>query len=95
MSQTVIPAHLSEEKLDEVRAEARKAYLALGCSGLSRCDFFVERGTGRVLCNELNTLPGFTPISMYPKLMENEGYSFAALVDKLIGLALSKKRGAY
>lgn len=95
VSQTVIPAHLSEEKLDEVRAEARKAYLALGCSGLSRCDFFVERGTGRVLCNELNTLPGFTPISMYPKLMENEGYSFAALVDKLIGLALSKKRGAY
>ena len=60
VSQTVIPAHLSEEKLDEVRAEARKAYLALGCSGLSRCDFFVERGTGRVLCNELNTLPGFT-----------------------------------
>ena len=59
VSQTVIPAHLSEEKLDEVRAEARKAYLALGCSGLSRCDFFVARGTGRVLCNELNTLPGF------------------------------------
>ena len=48
-----------------------------------------------MLCNELNTLPGFTPISMYPKLMENEGYNFAALVDKLIGLALSKKRGAY
>ena len=66
VSQTVIPAHLSEEKLDEVRAAARKAYLALNCAGLSRCDFFVERGTGRVLCNELNTLPGFTPISMYP-----------------------------
>ena len=65
------------------------------CAGLARCDFFVGHGTGRVLCNELNTLPGFTPISMYPKLMENEGYSFAALVDKLIGLALSKKRGAY
>ena len=64
-------------------------------AGLARCDFFVEHGTGRVLCNELNTLPGFTPISMYPKLMENEGYSFATLVDKLIGLALSKKRGAY
>ena len=73
VSQTVIPAHLSEEKLDEVKAEARKAYLALNCAGLSRCDFFVERGTGRVLCNELNTLPGFTPISMYPKLMEHEG----------------------
>lgn len=95
VSQTVIPAHLSEEKLDEVKAEARKAYLALNCAGLSRCDFFVERGTGRVLCNELNTLPGFTPISMYPKLMEHEGYSYPALVDKLLQLALSRRKGAY
>ena len=95
MSQTVIPAHLSEEKLDEVRAEARKAYLALGCSGLSRCDFFVARGTGRVLCNELNTLPGFTSISMYPKLMEHEGYSYPALVDKLLTLAVQRRKGAY
>ena len=95
ISQTVIPAHLPDQKLDEVKTLAARAYLALGCAGLARCDFFVEHGTGRVLCNELNTLPGFTPISMYPKLMENEGYSFAALVDKLIGLALSKKRGAY
>ena len=95
VSQTVIPAHLSEEKLDEVRAEARKAYLALGCSGLSRCDFFVERNTGRVLCNELNTLPGFTSISMYPKLMEHEGYSYPALVDKLLTLAVHRRKGAY
>ena len=95
VSQTVIPAHLSEEKLDEVRAEARKAYLALGCSGLSRCDFFVERGTGRVLCNELNTLPGFTSISMYPKLMEHEGYSYSALVDTLLQLAVHRRKGAY
>ena len=95
VSQTVIPAHLSEEKLDEVRAEARKAYLALGCSGLSRCDFFVERGTRRVLCNELNTLPGFTSISMYPKLMEHEGYSYPALVDKLLMLAVHRRKGAY
>ena len=91
MSQTVIPAHLSEEKLDEVRAEARKAYLALGCSGLSRCDFFVARGTGRVLCNELNTLPGFTSISMYPKLMEHEGLPVPQLIDRLIALALERK----
>ena len=95
ISKTVIPARLPDQKLDEVKTLAARAYLALGCAGLARCDFFVEHGTGRVLCNELNTLPGFTPISMYPKLMENEGYSFAALVDKLIGLALSKKRGAY
>ena len=90
-----IPAHLSEEKLDEVRTEARRAYLALGCAGLSRCDFFVERGTGRVLCNELNTLPGFTSISMYPKLMEHEGLSYAQLVDRLLQLALHRRKGAY
>ena len=95
VSQTVIPAQLSEEKLDEVRAEARKAYLALGCAGLARCDFFVERSTGRVLCNELNTLPGFTAISMYPKLMEHEGLSFAQLVDRLLRLAQTRRKGAY
>ncbi|MCI6895616.1 MAG: D-alanine--D-alanine ligase [Gemmiger formicilis] len=95
VSQTVIPAHLSEEKLDEVRTEARRAYLALGCAGLSRCDFFVERGTGRVLCNELNTLPGFTSISMYPKLMEHEGLGYAQLVDRLLQLALHRRKGAY
>ena len=71
VSQTVIPAHLSRKSSDEVRAEARKAYLALGCSGLSRCDFFVERGTGRVLCNELNTA-GLYVHQHVPKLMEHE-----------------------
>ena len=95
VSQVVIPARLSEAKLDEVSAAARRAYLALGCTGLARCDFFVERGTGRVLCNELNTMPGFTAISMYPKLMEQEGLSFSALADRLIGLALRKRKGAY
>ena len=95
VSQTVIPAHLSEEKLDEVRAEARRAYLALGCAGLSRCDFFVERGTGRVLCNELNTMPGFTAISMYPKLMESIGVGFDELIDKLLQLAVHRRKGAY
>ena len=95
VSQVVIPARLSEAKLDEVSAAARRAYLALGCTGLARCDFFVEKGTGRVLCNELNTMPGFTAISMYPKLMEQEGLSFSALADRLIGLALRKRKGAY
>ena len=95
VSQTLIPARLSEEKLDEVKAEARKAYLALGCAGLARCDFFVERGTGRVLCNELNTLPGFTSISMYPKLMEHEGVHFSQLVDRLLQLAAHRRKGAY
>ncbi len=95
VSQVLIPARLDEAKLDEVQALARRAYLALGCAGLARCDFFVQKGTGRVLCNELNTFPGFTAISMYPKLMEHEGLSFSALADKLITLALNKRKGAY
>lgn len=95
VSQTVIPARLSDQKLDEVRAVAIHAYTALGCAGLARCDFFVEKGTQRVLCNEINTMPGFTAISMYPKLMEAAGLAFPALADKLIGLALARRKGAY
>jgi D-alanine-D-alanine ligase len=95
VSQVVIPARLPEAKLDEVREIALKAYRVLGCTGLARCDFFVEHGTGRVLCNELNTMPGFTSISMYPKLMAHDGLSFSALADRLISLALSKRKGAY
>ena len=90
VSQTVIPAHLPEAKLDEVKTYAAMAYTALGCEGLARCDFFVEKDTGRVLINEINTLPGFTPISMYPKLMEHEGIPVPALMDRLIALALER-----
>ena len=90
----MIPAHLPDQKLDEVKTLAARAYLALGCAGLARCDFFVEHGTGRVLCNELNTA-GLYPHQHVPQADGKRGYSFAALVDKLIGLALSKKRGAY
>ena len=90
VSETVIPARLSEAKLDEVKALAAKAYTALGCEGLARCDFFVERGTGRVLINEINTLPGFTSISMYPKLMEHEGTPLPQLIDRLIALAMER-----
>ncbi len=95
VSQTVIPARLSEQKLDEVKAVAIHAYTALGCAGFARCDFFVEKGSQRVLCNEINTLPGFTAISMYPKLMEAAGVPFPALADRLITLALNKRKGAY
>ena len=90
VSQTVIPAHLPEAKLDEVKTYAAMAYTALGCVGLARCDFFVEKDTGRVLINEINTFPGFTPISMYPKLMEHEGIPVPALMDRLIALALER-----
>ena len=90
VSQVVIPARLPEEKLDEVKTYAAMAYTALGCEGLARCDFFVEKDTGRVLINEINTFPGFTPISMYPKLMEHEGIPVPALMDRLIALALER-----
>jgi len=90
VSRTIIPAALSEEKLDEVKAAAEKAYRALGCQGLTRCDFFVEKGTGKVLCNELNTMPGFTSISMYPKLMAAAGTPIPQLLDRLIALALER-----
>ena len=91
VSQTVIPAHLPEAKLDEVKTYAAMAYTALNCEGLARCDFFVEKNTGRVLINEINTFPGFTSISMYPKLMEHEGLPVPALIDRLIELALERK----
>ena len=90
VSQTVIPAHLPEAKLDEVKTYAAMAYTALNCEGLARCDFFVEHGTNRVMINEINTFPGFTPISMYPKLMEHEGTPVPALIDHLIELALER-----
>ena len=90
VSQVVIPAKLPEEKLDEVKTYAAMAYTALNCEGLARCDFFVEHGTNRVMINEINTFPGFTPISMYPKLMEHEGTPVPALIDHLIELALER-----
>ena len=80
----------SEEKLDEVKTYAAMAYTALNCEGLARCDFFVEKNTGRVLINEINTFPGFTAISMYPKLMEHEGLPVPQLIDRLIALAVER-----
>lgn len=84
-----LPARLSAEKMEELRMYAVRAYKAMDCAGLSRVDFFVQED-GAVLLNEINTLPGFTPISMYPKLMEMTGFSFGQLVDQLISLALER-----
>ena len=83
-------ANISAEKADEVRAAAIKAYKALGCAGLARVDFFVEKESGAVYFNEINTLPGFTSISMYPKLWEASGIPYADLLDRLITLALER-----
>ena len=74
------------------RCYALRAFKALKCWGMARVDFFFERKTGRVLLNELNTLPGFTDGSMYPKLWEASGIALPDLVDRLIELALERRR---
>lgn len=89
-SELHIPALISKEKRDEVRENALFAYKALGCEGLSRCDFFVTRNDGRVLLNEINTIPGQTPTSMYPKLFEAVGIPYSELIDRLIELATER-----
>lgn len=87
-AQTQIPANISPNIVEKVRFLAIKAYQACDCKGLSRVDFFIEQDTNRVIINEINTMPGFTEISMYPKLMEHLGYSYEKLLDSLIKLAL-------
>ena len=87
-SRTVIPASITDEQQEEIRRLASKAYRAIDGDGLSRVDFFVEENTGKVYLNEINTMPGFTNISMYPKLMEDYGYSYSSLLDRLIEIAL-------
>lgn len=89
-SALIIPAPLPDETTQQIRQYAIKAYKALGCSGLSRVDFFVHKETGAVYINEINTMPGFTSISMYPKLWEASGVSYSELLDKLIELAINK-----
>ncbi|WP_028064512.1 D-alanine--D-alanine ligase family protein [Solirubrobacter soli] len=85
----VVPARLSATVLDEVRRLACDTFVRVGCSGLARVDFFVEDGD-RVLVNELNTLPGFTATSVYPKLWEASGLEFPALCDRLLALAVER-----
>ena len=87
-SKTVIPASITENQQEEIRELAKKAFKAIDGNGLSRVDFFVEENTGKVYLNEINTMPGFTNISMYPKLMEDYGYSYSSLLDKIIEIAL-------
>ena len=90
-TQLFIPARISEEATSEVRTTAAKAYIALGCSGLARIDFFVKRDGSGIILNEPNTIPGFTNISMYPKLMEASGVPYSKLIDKLFTLAIEKQ----
>ena len=85
-----IPANLPENVINEIRALSIKVYKLLDCSGLSRVDCFVEKGTNRILLNEVNTMPGFTKISMYPKMWEATGIKYEDLIDQLIELAIER-----
>jgi D-alanine-D-alanine ligase len=87
-----IPARISEAQAGEVRRLAAETFVRVGCSGLARVDFFVE--DDRVLVNELNTMPGFTPTSVYPKLWAASGLPFPQLCDRLIALAFERPRPA-
>ena len=89
-SQIVIPADIPHITAENVRRWAVQAFLALDLSGLARVDFFMEKETGKVYINEVNTIPGFTQISMYPKLWEASGLSYSQLLDRLIELAIER-----
>ena len=91
-SKTLIPANISEEKSEEIRKLAIKAFKAIDGKGLSRVDFFIENETNKVYINEINTMPGFTNISMYPKLFNEVGVGYKELLDKVINLAVSFKK---
>ena len=89
-AQLLVPAPLSESEVAEVQQLALKIYRTLRSDGMARVDFFYEKGGRGFLCNEINTIPGFTPISMYPKLWQASGLSYSQLLDELIELAIAR-----
>ena len=92
-SKLYIPAQITPQQLETVRQNALRVYAALGCRGLSRVDFFVTYEGGEVVFNELNSIPGFTSISMYPKLFDYEGVRYPELLDRLISFAWEERHG--
>lgn len=89
-SSMIIPAHISDELMSNLRQMALVAFKAIDGTGLSRVDFFVEKNSGKVFINEVNTLPGFTPYSMYPLLWKETGLPYKKLLDDLISLAFER-----
>lgn len=91
-SELIIPAKLRAAQAKRVRELAARAFQAIDCAGMARVDFLLDRKSGKIFVNEINTIPGFTPISMYPKLWEASGVPLSELLDRLIGLALERQR---
>lgn len=90
-SAVITPADIPDDIAEEIKKQALEVYAALGCEGLSRVDFFLDKQTGKLYFNEINTMPGFTNISMYPKLWETAGLSNEELMDQLLKLAMTRK----
>ena len=91
-SELIIPAKLTPAQTERVEELAVRAFQAIDCAGMARVDFLLARKTGKIFVNEINTIPGFTPISMYPKLWEASGLAYSNLLDRLIELALERQR---
>ncbi|AKM82494.1 TPA: D-alanine--D-alanine ligase [Candidatus Berkelbacteria bacterium] len=91
-SKIIIPAEISSVKVTEIRELAEKAYNALECRGFARVDLFMQKPEGKIFLNEINTIPGFTQFSMFPKLMENSGINFERLLNKIIELGLENAK---
>ena len=85
-----IPANLNEAEIKNIQDIAVKAYRAVDASGLSRVDFFIDKDDGTIYLNEINTLPGFTPISMFPKMCEASGLKYADCIEYLLDEAVAK-----
>jgi len=90
-SELLIPAPLSQEQVELFQDYALRAYQAIACEGMARVDFLLDKDNDQIYINEVNTIPGFTPISMYPKLWEASGLAYSDLIDELIQLALQRK----
>ena len=86
----MIPAKLSKEQVKKFQECAVRAFRSVECLGMARVDFFLEKRSGKIYLNEINTIPGFTSISMYPKLWEASGIPYRELIDRLIELALAQ-----
>jgi len=91
-ARTKVPAELTEDQTAEIRRLAVECYRAVECEGMARVDFFLEKESGHIYINEINTIPGFTSISMYPKMWEQSGIPFGPLLDQLIELALDRHK---
>jgi D-alanine-D-alanine ligase len=92
LARTQVPADLPAARTAELQRLAVECYRAVECEGMARVDFFLEKDTGQFYINEINTIPGFTSISMYPKMWEHSGIGFSALLDRLISLALDRDK---